>query len=113
MFEQDLLHYARLHVGVAQSADQEPSMAAHRPLPRPDGALVQDPDFTLPTTAGPITWRLFYNSDDADVPGPWGFGRRASYPTRLFAQTDESGTSVVIEREDQTRAEYLDSGNGF
>ncbi len=47
-----------------------------RPAPDRSGALVQDPDWTLPSTAGPVTWRLLYDAQAADQSGPWGYGRR-------------------------------------
>src|SRR5687768_10710799 len=54
-----------------------------RPAVQPDGSLLQDPDFSLPSTAGPVQWRLFYDSSTAAENTAWGYGRRASFPLRL------------------------------
>ena len=49
-------------------APQEPAgrpggcTAAYAPRPRPDGSLLQDPDFTLPSAAGPIAWMFAANA---------------------------------------------------
>src|SRR5438128_8506782 len=68
-----------------------------RPAANPlDGSLFQDPDFSLPTAAGPITWRLFYNSSAAATNSDWGYGRRASWPLRL----NSDGTTVTVMHDD-------------
>lgn len=59
-----------------------------RPTPDAMGRLVQDPDFTLPTTAGPLTWRLFYDSRLADQPSELGYGRSSSLSIRVNATRD-------------------------
>src|SRR4051812_29342651 len=67
--------------------------------PEPDlatGALVQDPDFTLPTRAGPVTWCLRHDSMSAGENGPWGFGRRGSFPLKLST----NGSVVSVTHED-------------
>jgi YD repeat-containing protein len=66
--------------------------ARWRPAPHPDGSLIQDPDFTLPTAAGPLTWRLFHDSSDPTTIGPWGARRRASFPLLLH----RSGVPSVV-----------------
>jgi hypothetical protein len=48
--------------GTAQLADQADRCAAYAPLPGPDGRLRVDPEFELPTSAGPLPWRLVYDS---------------------------------------------------
>src|SRR5712691_10780022 len=68
-----------------------------RPAPCPaDGSLAQDPDFTLPTAAGPLAWRLFYNSGQASTNSEWGYGRQASFPLRLAS----AGTTVTVMGDD-------------
>src|SRR5438876_278874 len=85
---------------------------AFAPLPSPDGKLVQDPDFVLPTIAGPLPWRLYYYSDLADQSSEWGYGRRASWPIRLCAETSGVVTTVYVEREDGNGVHYINYGDG-
>src|SRR5438874_1309512 len=99
--------------GHAALEEQSPNERAWSPLPSPDGQLVQDPEFTLPTTAGPLRWQLFYHSYRAYLDGAFGFGRRASFPMRLCAQTVGGVTSVTLEREDGSAANYVNTGSGF
>jgi hypothetical protein len=67
-----------------------------RPAPEADGTLLQDPDFELPTTAGPLRWSLFHDSSTAAATGPWGYGRRGSFPLNLTSD----GTTVTVMHED-------------
>jgi RHS repeat-associated protein len=68
-----------------------------RPAPAlSDGSLVQDPDFTLPSTAGPVRWSLYHDSKTADTDSEWGWGRRASFPLKLTSD----GTTVTVMRDD-------------
>jgi YD repeat-containing protein len=81
-----------------------------RPAPDPcDGSLLQDPDFTLPTAAGPLNWNLFYNSTTAATDSPWGSGRRASWPLTLASD----GTTVTVMHEDGADRQYLKSGSNY
>lgn len=98
--------------GLAVLDDQSPHNRAHAPLPSPDGDLVQDPEITLPTTAGPLSWRLFYYSY-RKLDGEWGYGRRASFPLRLCSHASGGITTVMLEREDGTNVLYVDSGEGL
>src|SRR5436853_7635320 len=73
--------------------------------PEPDpatGALTQDPDFTLATTAGPLAWRLFHDSQNAATDSEWGFGRSASWPLRL----NSDGTTITVTHDDGTARQY-------
>jgi len=58
-----------------------------RPVPDPaTGALQVDPEFSLPTTAGPLNWQLWYDrhhEQGGNVGYDWGYGWRASFPLRL------------------------------
>ena len=79
-----------------------------RPAPDPgDGSLVQDPDFTLPTTAGPLRWSLFHDSRNAAATGEWGYGRRASFPLKLT--TD--GSTVTVTYEDGNARQFRQTGS--
>jgi RHS repeat-associated protein len=105
---------ASLSFGVAALDDQTLHQRAYSPLPQPSGELVCDPDFVLPTTAGPLPWRLFHYSALPDTPGPFGYGWRSSWPLRLCA--DNSGTlatgyrvTVTMEREDGNSVQYIGS----
>jgi YD repeat-containing protein len=98
--------------GVASLDAQSPDQRAYSPLPAPGGELLHDPDFSLPTIAGTLPWRLFYYSGLPDNTGPFAHGRRASWPARLCADT--SGTlalgyliTVTLEREDGNAIQYL------
>ena len=86
-------------------------MRAYSPLPQPDGTLIQDPDFSLPSKAGSVPWRLFHYSDIPHVDGPFGYGRRASWPLRLCADITSGGPSTVtLEREEGHSVRYYRSG---
>jgi len=89
---------------------EPPSADPHwRPAPDPtDGVLVQDPDFALPTTAGPLTWRLFHTSAGTRVRTEWGLRRRASFPLRLTSV----GTTVTVMHEDGQDRQYQKQGDG-
>src|SRR5579862_3510170 len=76
--------------GVAPLEAQTSHERTYAPLPQPTGELVHDPDFALPTIAGPLPWRLFQYSDLVDQTGPFGHGRRASWPIRLCVDTSGS-----------------------
>jgi YD repeat-containing protein len=81
-----------------------------RPAPNPvDGSLLQDPEFTLPTCAGPLAFRLFYDSNVAGTDSEWGFGRRASWP--LLLRSD--GTTVTVTHDDGTLRQYQKVGATF
>src|SRR6266566_908763 len=81
-----------------------------RPAPSPiDGSLLQDPDFSLPTAAGPLNWNLFYNSTNAAADSPYGSGRRASWPLTLASD----GTTVTVMHEDGSDRQYLFSGGSY
>src|SRR5437879_4932723 len=81
-----------------------------RPAPNPAARrLAQDPDFSLPTTAGPLTWRIFHESTQAGTDSEWGFGRRASFPLRLMSD----GTTVTVMHDDGTDRQYLKVGAAF
>src|SRR5262245_20774815 len=81
-----------------------------RPAPDPtSGALTQDPELTLLTNAGPITWRLFYDSANAGTFTEYGYGRRASWPLHL----DDDGTTVSVSADDGTARQYLLSGGVY
>jgi hypothetical protein len=68
-----------------------------RPAPNPNtGALFLDPEFTLPSLAGPVTWRLFYDSTSAGTDSEWGYGHRSSFWPRLV----DNGTDVSVYHED-------------
>ncbi len=98
--------------GVAGLEEQTPHERAYSPLPQPDGTLIHDPDFSLPTIAGPLVWRLFHYSSLPNNAGCFGNGRRASFPMRLCA--DVTGTTpagyivtVNMEREDGRSVQYI------
>ena len=60
------------------------SDARWRPTPDPvDGSLCFDPEFSLPSVGGPVTWRLFYNSVRSDRGFEYGWGRFGSFPLVL------------------------------
>jgi len=81
-----------------------------RPVPDPvDGSLIQDPDFTLPTAAGPLAWRLFYDSGQANTNSEWGYGRQASFPLRLISD----GTTVTVMRDDGLVRQYRNIAGTF
>src|SRR5438876_79231 len=83
---------AEPRAGIPSSADPR-----WRPAPDPlSGGLTQDPEFSLPTTAGPVTWRLFYDTSSAGTDSGWGSGHRASLPLRL----DNTGIPLMVEHED-------------
>ena len=73
-----------------------------RPAPDVSGRLVQDPEVTLPTEKGPLTWRLYYDSTRADQNSKYGYGRRGSYPLSL----DNDGATVTVQHEDGTDRVY-------
>ncbi|MGC4044865.1 MAG: RHS repeat-associated core domain-containing protein [Armatimonas sp.] len=87
----------------------------YSPAPLLTGDLVQDPDFTLQTTAGIIPWRLFYFSKLRDKKGLFGYGRRASFPLRLCPHIVGDSIFVTIEHEDGGGASYTsnDGGDSF
>src|SRR5689334_11095540 len=93
----------------------EHPVAAHsdprwRPAPSPtDGSLVQDPDFSFPTTAGPLTFRLFHSSVNASQDSEFGSGRRASWPLRL--QSD--GTTVTVMHDEGLDRQYRNVSGSF
>ena len=70
------------------------------------GGLFQDPDFTYPTTAGPLAFRLFYYSGNAAVASEYGSGRRASWPLRLTSD----GTTVTVMHDDGVDRQYRNDG---
>src|SRR5262249_52008222 len=90
---------SRLSPGSSSGADPH-----WRPVPAPDGGLIQDPDFSLPTKAGPLRWSLFYDSTAAATAGPWGYGRRASFP--LYLDYDSVAGVVTVSHEDGTLRVY-------
>src|SRR5262249_13703909 len=98
---------AGVSLGAGDPAAPPGCVAAYSPLPTPQGELIQDPDFTLPTSAGPLPWQLFYHSAQAQVSNPFGFGRRASSPLRLAAQVSGNVTTVTVDREVGTTVRYV------
>src|SRR5712692_8840994 len=83
-----------------------PANADERWRPAPDpatGVLHLDPEFSIPTTAGPLTWRLYYDAQNdwatsTWASAEWGFGWHASFPPRIhYAQFD---VEAHIMRED-------------
>src|SRR5215813_6793877 len=68
-----------------------PADADERWRPAPDpatGVLHVDPEFSLPTTAGPLPFRLYYDAQSYQmtetwVNAEWGFGWHASFPPRI------------------------------
>src|SRR5712692_656565 len=87
-------------------ADADPRW---RPAPNADGSLFQDPDFTLPTVAGPLNFGLFYDGNSVSQDSEWGFGRRGSFPLRLV----QTGTTVTVMHEDGTLRQYSGSANNY
>jgi YD repeat-containing protein len=73
-----------------------------RPVPNTDGSLLSDPELTLPTTAGPLVWRLYHDSTRATQLYDYGRGWRGSFPLRL----DSDGTTVTVEHEDGGLRQY-------
>jgi YD repeat-containing protein len=90
------------------SAATTPDADLHwRAAPNPiSGGLFQDPDFTYPTTAGPLAFRLFYYSGNAAVASEYGSGRRASWPLRLTSD----GTTVTVMHDDGVDRQYRNDG---
>ena len=98
--------------GVAELDSQTPHQRTYSPLPQPSGELIHDPDFSLPTTAGPLIWQLFHYSALPDTDGPFGQGWRASWPLRLCADVTGAYASgylvtVTLEREDGNSVQYI------
>ena len=63
-----------------------------RPAPDAAGNLLQDPDFTLPSTAGPVHWALYHHSEEASqehvtLPTVW----RASLSIQVAIRLDGDG----------------------
>jgi YD repeat-containing protein len=80
-----------------------------RPVPHADGSLTVDPEFSLPTAAGPLEFRLFHSPVFAESGDPsWGASRGASVSLQLL---DTAG-SVVVDREDGNVRQYADIGGG-
>lgn len=82
---------------------------AWRPAPDARGALVQDPDFELDTAAGPLRWSLLSDSEQAGVDGPYGYGRRASFPQVLRSD----GTTVTVMDDGGTLREFRRSDTDY
>ena len=88
--------------GWAAARPQDADLA-WRPAPDPrDGSLTLDPDFSLPSTAGPVVWQMFNNSSQSTFLYEWGNGWRASFPLRLFSD----GTTVTLQHEDGSDRPY-------
>src|SRR5436309_1869021 len=102
-----------LSFGQAPLKAQPEELRRHAPLPEPGGELAVDPDFVLPTSAGRLPWHLFYSSDRAANADFWGFGWRASWPSRLTAGTTAGTDWADVEREDGTVISYVDLGSGL
>lgn len=101
--------------GVSGIDSQSPHERAYSPRPTPTGDLIHDPDFTLPTIAGPLSWRLYHYSSEPNVRGPFGYGRRASWPLRLCAEQDPPEGSIVtvmLEREDGLGVTFVSNNGG-
>ena len=89
---------------------------AFAPLPFTTGQLVQDPDFSIPSLAGPISWRLFYYSCK-NLQGPFGKARRASFPLSLHKEEtpDSDLVTITLDRENGMAVTYVsvDGGETF
>lgn len=86
---------------------------AFAPLPFTTGQLVQDPDFSIPSLAGPISWRLFYYSCK-NLQGLFGKGRRASFPLTLRKDEtpDSDLVTITLDRENGLVATYISEDGG-